>query len=482
MKSLKYNTFFNFLLTISTLLFPLITMPYISRILNISDIGVINNGSALYTLFANLSSFGLISYGAREIARCRDNNKETNVVFFSVLFLHCIATFLFVIIFIIYTLTITDVLLKKILWLYILLLIISPFNIEWFYTGKEEFRYIAIRSILVKTISFLLVFLLVHKEDDIFKYATLTIISQGANTLFNIFNARKYVKFERFTLPLKKIFINSRFFYFQTLVALSYQSINQILLGSADKTELALFVRATTFTSIIASLINPIINAVKPRIENIVNNQAIDDKHYINIAFDCFFSLLCPLTFGMGILSNNIMNIFGGEQFSSGGIVLKIVLISSFFAQINTFINSIITGPNGFERNTFIANIFVAVISLILNCLLINRIGARGAAIALATGECVGTCIQLLLAKRHNLYIKCFNYKQLKYLFSSLFIFFLLFGVLKIISNIYLSTVISVVIGFCIYTFVTILICLIFKDEKPYLLVVLLNIIKKRIK
>ena len=92
MSSLKKNTFFNFLLTFSTILFPLISMPYISKVLNISDIGLINKGTAFSTLFTNLFSFGIAGYASRQVARVREDKNELNCVFSSVLLTHIILT------------------------------------------------------------------------------------------------------------------------------------------------------------------------------------------------------------------------------------------------------------------------------------------------------------------------------------------------------------------------------------------------------
>lgn len=481
MKSIRKNTFFNFILSFSSILFPFITMPYISRVLVINDIGLLNKGTALYALFVNLASFGFAGYGAREIARNKDNKEKMSALFSSVLTCHLVTIFFLLFVYCFYVVLFIPASERLIHVLYIFLFAITPFSIEWFYIGREDFNYIALRSVLVKVILLILVFTLVHNSDDFVIYAIIFVAAQGINFLFNIVHARKFVNFSLKKVSFLKTFSLSKYFYFQTLVAVCYQNINQIILGNSE-VQLALFVRATTFSTLIAALISPISNAVKPRLEYLITKDDLQYKQYINNAFDCILSILCPAVLGMVSLSNNITLIFGGEQFASGAVVLIVCCVGAFSSQLATFLNCLISTPAGFEKNTFYSNSLVAVVALVLNPILIWKLGALGAAFSVFIAETVGVIFHFILIKKNKLYTEWLAPKKSKYFFSSVIMMVALLLIKKQFSNIYIQCIIGIACGVIVYMGCLFLFTKIFRDSKPYIIQFIISYIKGRLK
>ena len=470
-KSLKKNTFFNFLLSGSSILFPLITTPYISRVLNIEDIGIINQGAVFSNLFINLISLGLSGYGAREIARVRDDKKKLNEVFFSVILLHFIAFIIGALFYLGFTFFFVDEQrLKKIYLIYFFLLFSNPFMIEWFYTGLEEFRYISVRSILIKVLMFVMLFVFVRTSKDFFHYAILLVGAQSLNSIFNILHAGKYINFKFIKFSLKHILFGAKYFYFQTLVAICYQNINQLVLGNNDKVQLALYVRATTLAALISSCTTPIMNAVKPRLEHIISADKNRYESCIDKCFNCVMVLLFPICFGIAALSSNIMLIFGGEQFSLGGAVLKTVAFSALVSNFSVFLNNIISTPAGFEKNTLFGNVSVAFFSLVLNPVLISQSGAKGAALAMLLAESSGVVIQLLFIKRQKLYLKFINYKLLKYFISAAFMYFLVEFLCTQIQSNFLAFFVCILSGATVYLLVFLIFDIVFKDKNDVII------------
>lgn len=470
-KSIKKNTIFNFFLTFANVLFPFITTPYISRVLNIEDIGIINQGSVFSTLFINLISLGVTGYGAREIARVRNDIEKLNKIFFSVLSLHIFAFILGSFFYFGYSVVfITEIKLKQVYFIYYFLLAINPFMIEWFYTGLEEFKYIALRSIAIKTLMFILLFVFVRNEKDFLQYAILLVSAQGANGIFNIIHVRKYISFRFFKLDLRTVLSGSKYFYLQTLVAICYQNLNQLVLGNSDKVQLALYVRATTLIAVISSCVNPIMNAVKPRLENIIALDKVKYNFYIKKCFDTVMFILFPLCFGMAALSKNIMFFFGGEQFVIGSDVLKIVSFSALVSNLSVFFNNIISTPAGFERNTLFGNISVALFSLILNPLLIVKIGAEGAAIAMLVSETSGLFVQIIFIKRQKIFLSFISWKTLKYFVSSFAMYFAVYILSTFIEPVFISILVCIFTGAVVYLFVYLICGFLFKDKNDFVL------------
>lgn len=475
-KSIKKNSVFNFILTFANIVFPLVTMPYVSRILNISDIGVINHASALSMLFINIISLGVTGYGAREIARIRNDIEKRNKVFFSVLVLHvfaCATGSLFYLGYIAFF--VAETVLKQVYLVYYFLLFINPFMIEWFYTGLEEFKYIAIRSIFVKAIMFILLFAFVRNEADLLRYAVLLVAAQGMNGIYNIIHARKYISFKFFKIDLKTVLFGSKYFYFQTLVAICYQNINQLILGNYDTIQLALYVRATVLSGIIASFVNPIINALKPRLENIIKNDEASYKTYIKKCFNSVMFLLVPLCFGTAALSKAIMYVFGGEQFVAGATVLMAASFSALISNLSVFFNNIISTPAGFEKNTLFGNIFVAIFSLILNPILISKYGAFGAAGTMLIAESFGLLVQIVMIKKQRLFLDFISWKITRYFISALAMYFVVSALAGIIKSSFASIPVCVCAGAFVYVCVYIIFAILFRDENDFLL----NFLKK---
>ena len=447
MASVKKNTFFNFLLTFSSILFPLVSMPYISRVLNIQDIGMVNKGTAFCSFFCNIFSFGLAGYGARQVARVRDNEKLLNETFSTVFVAHILATILGLVFYYFYILIfLQDDVTCKIYFIFSFLFAVQPFSIDWLYAGLEEFKYISLRSILVKLLMLLSLFIFVKNKTDFYIYAVLYVCAQGLNAGFNMVNARKFVRLSFKSLPVLNLIWKAKFFYFQPLVAVCYQSLNQLILG-ANTEELALFVRASTLSSIIGTCIGPIVNAVKPRIDNGINMNGDNYKKFIDASFDLISLIIWPLGFGLASLSENIMFLFGGESFYVGYPVLMIMGIGNIFIQYNVYFSNIISTPAGKERNTFWSCLITAIVSLCLNPIMIPRYGAIGAAIVLVFAESVGTCLQLILITRQKLYRGSFSFEKAIYIISAFCIFFIVRFCKHILElNIYVETIVCILI------------------------------------
>lgn len=175
-KSLKANYLFNLANTISGLLFPLITFPYASRILLADGIGQINFFQSIIQYITLLTCLGIPMYAIREVAKIRENIEERNKVTVEILLLHASLTVVGYIIMILLVATVTKIQVDILLFLLLSTTIFfTAIGCEWFYQGVEDFKYITIRGLIVKTISVILLFLLVKTKEDIMWYAAYSV-------------------------------------------------------------------------------------------------------------------------------------------------------------------------------------------------------------------------------------------------------------------------------------------------------------------
>lgn len=463
--SLKKNTLFNYILIISNFIFPFISAPYVSRVLQINDIGLINNGNVLATLVIKLCSLGFAAYSSREIARCRNEKTQLNK-FFSLSFTsHLLATIIGLLIYYLYVICfINDTKSKLVYLIFGFQIIAESFRIDWLYSGLENFTYIAKRSIIIKFLSIIALFVFVHKTSDYYIYAVLLVTANIANCLFNILYSKKFVELKLSLKGFWGLVRNCKYFYFLTVIMICYQNINQLILGK-NNTDLALYTRALSLGATISMLVTPIINTMAPRLSNIVQTDKQAYKEYVEKAYSFYLFLLLPSVTGLALLAREFMYLFGGEQFLQGDKTLAVIALYYGISTTSVFINELINIPNSFEKNTMYSNCFVALVALVANPFFILQFGSVGAALVSFLSECVGLFVQLILMVKRKLMIKIQLKHQLKYYICTVFMGIIIICVKYYCSNAYITILVAVPMAVIGYLCSQLLVSKLFNDE-----------------
>ena len=182
MASLKKNIFWNSVRVGSNLVFPLVTFPYVSRVLGPDTIGLFNYVTAIAAYFTLFASLGFPIYGVREIANVKDKPEEFGNIVNSIFTANVIATFIVYLAYFVVALLISG----EYLLLYFIIglsVLMSCISFDWFYQGIEDFRYITVRSLIIKVISIVGLFIFVHDKSDLLAYAILSIVGTCGNNL-----------------------------------------------------------------------------------------------------------------------------------------------------------------------------------------------------------------------------------------------------------------------------------------------------------
>ena len=165
-RSLKMNFIMNALLTMSSFIFPLITFPYISRILLPTGMGKVNFATSIINYFLLFSQLGIPTYGIRACARVRDNKEELTRVTHELLFINIVISTLSYIVFFITVFTVPRLYNDKTLFILMsFTIILTAIGMEWLYRALEQYTYITVRSIIFKFIALAAMFLLIHKQS-----------------------------------------------------------------------------------------------------------------------------------------------------------------------------------------------------------------------------------------------------------------------------------------------------------------------------
>ena len=196
MTSIKKNFLYSSILTTANYLFPFLTYPYVARVLGVTNVGICNFVDSIINYFIIFSMLGIGTVGIREIAKYKNNPTKLNEAFSGLFLINFISTFI-VLLVLIFSIELVPKLNehRELMYFGALKLVFNFLLIEWFYKGLEDFKYITVRTIIVKCIYVISVFVFIHNSDDYVIYYILMTLMIVVNALLNIIHARKWICF-----------------------------------------------------------------------------------------------------------------------------------------------------------------------------------------------------------------------------------------------------------------------------------------------
>lgn len=464
-KSVKLNYIYNLILTASNLLFPLITSPYISATLGATNIGKVNYAFAISNWLVLLASFGIPTYGIREIARNRNDKEKLSIAFWDLIIIKIIFTILIIGIYTVIIFSIPNFKAELTLYLVmIILIVLNIFTIDWFYQGIEEYGFITIRSIIFKIISIVLLFAIVKGKNDYVAYALITIFATAFNNILNYVHSKKYVTWTKHKVDFKKYLSELKVFFFSSLVISVYVQLDQVILGTlSGAKELAYYVRGRQVTNIGLSLTTALTTVLIPKAAYLYDNNFEEYKRLLQTSINYIYLISLPCVVGILSLSKEIMYLFGGMEFVGGSLSLAILSILIFIIALGTWQFNQILLPMGEEKRGLHLQILAAIISLGLNFLLVPRLDSMGASIAAVLTEGSGTFIgtYIIIKNYKNLNIKYVTKSAFKYVLA---VFFMGISV-AILKYAFESLIISLLLSLIIAPIVYLGSIIVLKDQ-----------------
>ena len=392
-RSVKANYLFNLINSASQLLFPLITFPYASRIMMADGIGQVNFFQSIISYISLFTCLGIPMYAIREIAKVRDNLEKMTRTTVEILLLHAFLTLFGYIIVAAICMTVakvqTDIPLFLILSVSIFF---TAIGCEWFYQGIEDFKYVAIRGIVVKTVSVLLLFLLVKSKEDILWYGAYTVFGVLGGNIFNFIRLRKYLHrdFVGFSKlhPFKHLKPALHIFVFNVIASI-YLQLNNVLLGfMKDAEAVGYFTAATKLMVIAVGLSSALGTVMMPRTSNLVaENKMNEFKELVQKSYDFIIASTIPLTIGLMFVSPYIILVLCGVNFTPAILTSQIIALNVLMIGVSNVLGMQILYPMN-QINIVILSISIgAITNLLLNLILIPRYGHNGTAIAYMLAE-----------------------------------------------------------------------------------------------
>lgn len=413
-KSIKINFIFNLINTTTQLLFPLITFPYVSRIMFAEGVGQVNFYQSIIHYISLLTSLGIPVYAVRKIAMIRDDIQLMNKTVIEILFLHIILTIIGYIAVIIIGNTIPQVQIgKNLFYIISLSLIFTVVGCEWFYQATENFKYITTRGLIIKLLSIAFLFVFVKDKQDILWYGLYTVIGSIGGNLFNLIHLRHYIHKHYIIwkelcpfshlLPALKV---------AALVLLSaiYISLNTVILGFlADNASVGYYTAAQKIYVITYSLTNSLTLIMIPRISNLIKKKEYSEiKRLTQKTYYMSLLLTLPISTGIFFIAPYIIPIFCGETFTPASQTLQIMSPMIFIVGICSIIGIQTLYPMGYLSYMIKATLIGCIVDLISCFIFIPIIAYNGAALSYFIAE-VSVLISLGYMGRKILPIKYLN-------------------------------------------------------------------------
>ncbi|MCD7740824.1 MAG: oligosaccharide flippase family protein [Ruminococcus sp.] len=409
--SLKLNLVYQMFYEVLVLCLPLITSPYISRVLGAENLGIYSYTYSIATYFGMFAVLGVRNHGNREIAKSRSDQDKINHTFSNIYTVQLIAsTFVFVI-YLGYALFIAAD--YKIFFLiqgfYVLSCLL---DISWFFTGLEQIKLTVIRSTVIKILAFVATFMFVRDVSDLWKYCLIVafsaFLSQAA--LWTYFP--RYAKLVKPNITEVKRQLKPMLILFIPVIAVSiYNVMDKIMVGSlSTKTQLGYYENSEKIINCTKTVITSFGAVMMPRMSRLAAEKNVQQsKRYMRLSIEAVMFIAFALAFGIGSIANDFSVLYWGEEFAPCGILLMGLAVSLAFSGFANVVRTQYLIPNNKDTTYITAVISGAVINAVVNVLLIPSQGAFGAVIGTICAEAAVCVIQCFSARKEielGVYIK----------------------------------------------------------------------------
>lgn len=407
-RSLFKSAVFNSLKTLSGKVFPVVTFVYAARILGEDGIGKVNFSNSVVDCFTMLAMLGMQYYGTREAAKRRDDPNALSKFTQEMLMINACTTAAA------YVLLIAAVVAIPKLQNYTQLLLVTSADIilkgmgmEWLYQAVEEYRYIAIRSILFQTVSLAALFLFVREPQDLVAYAAIHLMASSGSQVLNFFRAKKYIHLQRYRDYEFKKHAKPLLRLFAVAVSIEvYTVMDSTMLGFLQNdAAVGCYTAAVRVNKLVVNaLIFSFIAVLLPRLSYYIGLQK--DRQVKDLVYKMYnyvFMISIPAAVGLFMLSDEIMLLFGGSGFVEAAKTMRILTPIVVIIPFTYATNNQLFIPMERDKLTVQSTLTGAVVNFTCNLLLIPRFAENGAAVATVAAEfCASAVCFLNLGKFYS--------------------------------------------------------------------------------
>lgn len=409
MASVKKNFAYNLVLTLCNYIFPLLIYPYVSRVLGVTNIGICNFVDSIIQYFVLFSTLGIGSFGVREIARYKENREARDKIFSSLFLLNVITTLLALSVLLI-SVNVVESLVsyKKFLWIGTIQLVSTLFLTNWFFQGISDFKYITIRTVVVKCFYVLSVFLFVRDENDtiIFYFLTSSVFVLNAIINWIYGNRFRSLVFNGISLTVYLVPVFS--FGLYLILTSAYTTFNIVFLGfCSGDTEVGYFTTATKLYSIIMGTFTAFTTVMVPRVSELLMDG---NKEYLQKIVTDTLSLIVIFSVPIIVLcefyAHEIIFLVAGRGYEGAEIPFRIVIFLLLIIGFEQIIIQQFLMASKTYKSIFLVSVTGAVFGLFFNILITPQMASVGSAICWGISELSVLIVGIILINKNlNLFV-----------------------------------------------------------------------------
>lgn len=463
-KSIGVNAVLNGLRSVLNILFPIITFPYVSRVLLVKGIGIYNFSNSVVSYFLLIAALGISTYAIREGAKLRDDKKKITQFASQVFTINICSTGLaYLLLFIcLFTFSRLHSYLSCIL-IFSLQIFFTTIGTEWIYQIYEDYSYITIRSVIFQIVSLILLFIFVRGPQDYLKYAAITVFSMVGSNVLNFIHARKYCHIHLvwhfdWKVHLGPIII----LFFASIANMIYVNSDITLLGLMKNNYIVgIYSVSSKVYQIVKTLISAILIVTVPRLAMLFGKHRIDEyKNILSKLSNVLVLLALPASTGLFMLSREVILIISGPKYLRATDSLRILSLAYIFSILAWILSDCVLIPAKRERYVLRSMSASAVLNVVINLALIPFWDENAAAFSTVLAEMCMFIVNYHYSK--DLVKDVFVSKKLLYTFISSIIGCIGIIIICVLCNysfqsLIIRTIFSVVLSIIMYGAILIL-------------------------
>ena len=373
-KSLFKNTVYKAILSLVNIVVPLIIGPYIVRVLDVNLYGMYNKIYSEFQIFLTFASFGIYTFGVREISKIRDDEEKVSKLFSNLCLLSLITNGLVLLIYILYSVFTSTGLNTTIYLIMTIQIVGNIFYIEFINEALENYKFITIKSAIIKILYLVALLLLVRKPDDIIIYSVVICMTVFLNNIVSFIYAKKRIKFNFSELKFKNYLKAMAFILIIENADMLYSQLDRVMLGRiVSDVSVTNYYICYYLVATVMSIPYAIINVSIPRLTYVIKNEG--KKSYEQILKKSFSSLMfiiVPCCLGMFVLAKEIILLYAGDKYAYIYPVLMVASITRIIISVQSVFTNLVLYPNNQEKQILKFCLSFGIINVIFNILLVK--------------------------------------------------------------------------------------------------------------
>jgi len=451
-KSIAKNYIYNLIYQVLVIILPIVTIPYLSRILGAENVGISSYTMSIAAYFILFGTLGVGLYGQREIAYVQESKFDKSKIFYEIIILRFITMAISILIF--YFTFASNGEYEIYYKILLIQLLANSLDITWFFQGQEEFKKVVIRNIIIKLLGIVSIFIFVKTQSDLWKYMLITVLYEFLGNISLWLYLPKYLqKIKINEINMWRHFIPTIKFFVPQIAIQVYTILDKTMLGiiTANMTEVGIYEYSQKIVKMVLTLVTALGIVVAPRIANVFKNGKQEEiNQHLKNSVNFVWFLGIPLMLGLIAISKCFVGWFFGEEFAS---MWKVIIVGTPIILAIGISN--VTGIQYLlqvkEEKFFTISVVIgAIINFILNMILISHYAAIGAIIASVIAEITITVLHILYIRKKvdiSGWFKC----SIKYWLAGIIMFIILVLINENIILGFYNTVLQVVVGVIIY-------------------------------